>query len=70
MGDEPAPAEKRLQVEVRDAHGRADHKNRSTMRTWGLMLYASMVLFLSVPVSGSSIDPSSKWRPKIQISQN
>ena len=27
MGDELAPAEKRLQVEARDADGRADHKN-------------------------------------------
>ena len=50
MGDELAPAGKRLQVETRDAHGRADHKNRSAMRTWGLMLYASMLLFLSVGI--------------------
>ena len=30
-------------------------KNRSTMRTWGLMLYASMLLFISVGILFSNV---------------
>ena len=31
------------------------NKNRSAMRTWGLMLYASMLLFLSVGILFSNV---------------